>query len=101
MLTILNERALSNVKAAVCYSLQKNPNTFLSFLRHPVEDSQASPTTPPPAQMLTSTLFAVLCLRHWVFLGKLIPQNTSVLFWCRDQISQLTDVPASSQHLEL
>lgn len=39
MLTVLNERMLSNVKAAVCYSLQKNPNAFLPFLRHPVEDS--------------------------------------------------------------
>lgn len=65
--------------------------TLLKTARHP----------PPPAQILTSTFFAVLCLRHWVFLGKLIPQNTSVLFRCRDQILQLTDVPASSQHLEL
>lgn len=96
MLTILNEKILSNVKAAVCYSLQKNPNASLPFLRHPVEDSQVSSTIPPPAQVVTSTLFAVLCLRHWVFLGKLIPQNTSRLFQCRGPILQLTDVAPST-----
>ncbi|KAF4788018.1 hypothetical protein TURU_166777 [Turdus rufiventris] len=47
------------VQALQWSSLQKNPNAFLRFLRHPVEDSQAFPTTPPPAQVLASTLFVV------------------------------------------
>lgn len=42
-----------------------------------------------------------LCLRHWVLLGKVITRSTSRLFCCRGHILQLTDVPASSQHLEL